>query len=103
VVVAEQGAEGLERLKRERFDVVVSDLEMPVMDGWKFAAAVRRLEGRDHMPLLALTTLASTADQQRALDCGFDAFQVKLDRAEFLKTVDRLLQQATLAQSEGAR
>jgi two-component system chemotaxis sensor kinase CheA len=100
-VTAQQGAEGLEALQRQRFDLVISDLEMPVLDGWSLAAAVRRIPGCEHLPLLALTTLSSDEDRQRAIACGFDAFQVKLERDTFLACVARLLQGAQRAPREG--
>lgn len=103
VVLAEQGAEALDRLKEGPFDLVISDLEMPVMDGWTFAAAVRRLQGGDRIPMLALTTRTSAADREKAMGCGFNAYQVKLDRSEFLETVERLLRNVEQPQLGGSR
>jgi two-component system chemotaxis sensor kinase CheA len=94
VRVAENGAEALDALRQDTFDLVISDLEMPVMDGWTLAATLRRTAGMDRVPLLALTTLASEADRAKALACGFDAFEVKLDRGSFLATVERILASA---------
>ena len=91
VVTAADGAEGLARLDEGAFDLVVSDIEMPVLDGWGFARAVRHRPGGDRVPLLALTTLSSDADKERALACGFDRHEVKLDRERFLATVAELL------------
>jgi len=91
VVIAVHGAEGLERLRDGPFDLVVSDIEMPVMDGWAFARAVRGEPAFARLPLLALTTLNSPADRDRALACGFDGYEVKLDRERFLAAVAALL------------
>jgi two-component system chemotaxis sensor kinase CheA len=91
VVTAENGARGLEVLGGSPFDLVVSDIEMPVMDGWAFARAVRQRPGRADVPLLALTTLDSDADRARALACGYDRHEVKLDRERFLAAVTELL------------
>ena len=88
VRVTENGAEALDALRQDTFDLVISDLEMPVMDGWTLAATLRRTAGMDRVPLLALTTLASEADRAKALACGFDAFEVKLDRGSFLAAVE---------------
>ncbi len=91
VKTAVNGRRGLEVLEQEKFDLVVSDIEMPEMDGWSFARELRRRpEGRG-LPLLALTTLSSPADQARALECGFNSYEVKLDRERFLGAVQRLL------------
>ncbi len=92
VVTADNGALGLERLNEGRFDLVVSDIEMPVMDGWTFARAVRERPDGRRLPLLALTTLSGDADRARALACGFDRHEAKLDRERFLAAVAELLE-----------
>jgi two-component system chemotaxis sensor kinase CheA len=91
VTIAVHGAEGLERLREGSFDLVVSDIEMPVMDGWAFARAVRDEAAFARLPLLALTTLNSPADRDKALACGFNGYEVKLDRERFLAAVAALL------------
>jgi two-component system chemotaxis sensor kinase CheA len=95
VETAVDGADGLKRLDAAEFDLVVSDIEMPVLDGWGFARAVRR-RGSD-VPLLALTTLSTDADRDKALACGFDRYEVKLDRERFLAAVAELLPERTPA------
>jgi two-component system, chemotaxis family, sensor kinase CheA len=92
VVTAVNGAAGLETLEQEPFDLVVSDIEMPVMDGWTFARSVRQRPELRDLPMLALSTLSSTADQVRAIECGFNSYEVKLDRDQLLLTIKRLLQ-----------
>jgi two-component system chemotaxis sensor kinase CheA len=91
VVTATNGAEGLERLEAGAFDLVVSDIEMPVMNGYEFARAVRRRRDGAALPLLALTTLSSDADRERTQESGFDGHEVKIDRAPFLAAVSALL------------
>jgi two-component system chemotaxis sensor kinase CheA len=90
VVTAVNGADGLQRLDAEAFDLVVSDVEMPVMDGVAFARALRQRPG-GAVPLLALTTLDSDADRERILAAGFDRHEVKLDRERFIAAVAALL------------
>ena len=60
------GRTGSASWTRATFDLVVSDMEMPVMDGFEFARAVRRRPGGAALPLMALTTLDSQADRERA-------------------------------------
>jgi two-component system chemotaxis sensor kinase CheA len=91
VVTAVHGAEGLERLQEQPFDLVVSDIEMPVMDGWTLARTMRSLPEGRNMPLLALTTLSSEAHRDKARECGFDRYEVKLERDRFLESVAALL------------
>jgi len=94
VVLAENGREGLDRLADESFDLVVSDIEMPVMDGLAFARRIREEPRFTLLPLLAVTTLSGQEDRNRALACGFDAYEIKLDRRSFLASVGELLQKA---------
>ena len=91
VETAVNGVDGLRKLDADKFDLVVSDCEMPVMDGFEFARAVRRRPYGAGLPLMALTTLDSPADRERALACGFDRHEAKLDRERFLKAAAALL------------
>jgi two-component system, chemotaxis family, sensor kinase CheA len=91
VTTAANGLEALRILETHSFDLVISDIEMPVMDGWIFAQAVRQNPSWHGVPLLALTTLNSPASREKAQQCGFDGYQVKLDRSEFLAAVSEML------------
>lgn len=98
VVMTSNGEEALAVLANDQdFDLIVSDIEMPVMDGWAFARAVRRDERLAHIPLVALTTLSSKQDRNKALECGFDQHEVKVDRERFLATI------AMMTQRRGSR
>jgi two-component system, chemotaxis family, sensor kinase CheA len=92
VATAANGAEALQQLEDNKFDLVVSDIEMPVMDGWTLAESIRRNPIYDGLPLLALTTLNSPESRDRARHCGFEGYQVKLDRTELLTAVAEMLQ-----------
>ena len=91
VITAENGQAGLERINASRFDLIVSDLEMPVMNGWEFLEYVRKGRHQSDIPAMALTALDSPEDRKRALACGFDRYEVKLDRERFLTSVAELL------------
>ena len=75
VVVAGNGREAVERVTRERFDLVLMDCQMPVMNGFEATEAIRRLEDRSRAetPIVALTASALPEERQRCLDCGMDA------------------------------
>ncbi len=77
VLTAIDGKHGLEMLAQHAIDLVVSDIEMPVMDGWQFCKAARDRGYR--MPFVALTSLAKIENEERAMSCGFDDFEEKLD------------------------
>lgn len=103
IVQAVDGAAALDVLKAGRFDLLVSDLEMPVMDGWTLAGTVRLNKEYADLPLLALTTLSVEQAEESALACGFDAFEVKLDRDSLIATVKRLLLRRRQAAPAGER
>jgi two-component system chemotaxis sensor kinase CheA len=101
VVIASNGVAGLQALAGQRFDLIVSDIEMPEMDGWRFARAVREDLGLRSVPMLALTTLSSEQDRGRALECGFNELETKLDRESFLARTKSLLKDAPAVASPG--
>jgi two-component system chemotaxis sensor kinase CheA len=93
VVMASNGQEALAYLEQDRdFDLIVSDIEMPLMDGWALARAIRANPRLAKLPLVALTTLSSEQDRAKALECGFDQHEVKVDRERFLAMVARMTQ-----------
>jgi two-component system, cell cycle response regulator DivK len=83
VVVAADGAQGVEAARRERPDLVLMDLSLPVLDGWE---ATRRLKGAAEtraIPVVALSAHAMAGDRERALEAGCDDYDTKpvdLDR-----------------------
>jgi two-component system chemotaxis sensor kinase CheA len=90
VSTAVHGEDGLSKLEAgSEFDLIVSDIEMPVMDGWDFAREAR-LRGVS-TPMLALTSLSGTHYEAKAKDCGFDGFEVKLDHDRLVRKVAQLL------------
>ena len=94
ISTAENGSQALAMLQKQPFDLVVSDIEMPVMDGHGLAKAVRADPKLAAMPMVALTTLNTPESRATAAQSGFDAYEVKLDRQSLLSTVSRLLAQA---------
>ena len=90
VETAVNGEEGLARIEAGRpFDLIVSDIEMPVMDGWEFARQTRRRGIKT--PMLALTSLSGVAYEIKARDCGYDSYEVKLDHDRLVRKVGNLL------------
>ena len=93
VVLAGNGREGVEAFQRARFDVVLMDIQMPVMDGFEALAAIRALErssGR-RTPVIALTAHAMKEDRDRCLAAGMDDYVSKPIEAtrllEIIRTV----------------
>ena len=90
VVLAGNGREGVEAFQRERFDVVLMDVQMPVMDGFEALAAIRALErssGR-RTPVIALTAHALKEDRDRCLAAGMDDYLSKpIDATRLLEII----------------
>jgi two-component system chemotaxis sensor kinase CheA len=77
VTVAVDGADGLAKLRAAPFDLVMSDVEMPRLDGFQLAASVRAgVVGRD-VPVVLVTSLASDEHRRRGLEAGASAYIVK--------------------------
>jgi len=91
VTTAENGQMALDRMNEAEFDLIVSDLDMPVMDGWEFVKKIRQDTDQQKIPAIALTALDSESDRDRAMACGFDRYEVKLDRERFLTSVAELI------------
>ena len=95
IETAVDGKDALDKIaKSPPFDLIVSDIEMPVMDGWEFACEARRRGITT--PLLALTSLSGDSYELKAKDCGFDAYEVKLDHDRLVRKVNHLLGLPTL-------
>jgi two-component system chemotaxis response regulator CheY len=78
-VEAADGAEGLRRFHEGRFDLVFTDIQMPVLDGLKLIHHLRTGAGAAgaRVPIVVVSTLASAADRERALALGASAYLVK--------------------------
>lgn len=89
VIVAEDGRKALDLISThiERLSLVVTDLEMPHMDGFTLTRTIRELPRYAHLPVIALSTLADDADLAKGEKAGVDAYQIKLDRDALLKSI----------------
>jgi signal transduction histidine kinase/CheY-like chemotaxis protein len=70
VVLARNGQEALESLQQSVFDLIIMDIQMPVMDGLTTIGQLRQQDQFQHLPIIALTALAMPGDQQRCLQAG---------------------------------
>ena len=100
VVTAEDGEKGCAMARSERPDIILMDLEMPVVDGWE---ATRRLKAdpqtRD-IPIIALSAHALAGEREKALAAGCDEFDTKpIEFERLLATLRRVLAARRGAQS----
>jgi two-component system chemotaxis sensor kinase CheA len=93
VRVAADGAEAWGALQSERCDLVVSDIEMPRMDGLELTARIRADQRHRELPIVLVTSRDSREDRERSTRAGADAYIVKgrFDEDRLLETVRRLI------------
>jgi CheY-like chemotaxis protein len=92
VVLAGDGAEGLDTARTERPDLVVMDLSLPVLDGWEAIRQLRADPAIAAIPVLALTAHAMAGDRGQALAAGADDYDTKpVDFARLMGKIDALL------------
>lgn len=92
--MAEDGEAGLEQLSRmPKCDLVITDLEMPRLDGISLSKAIRNSKTHRHIPILVVTSIGDDEEKRRALSAGADAYIVKakFERNHFLSIVQGLL------------
>ena len=91
-VEAADGAEALKKFAQQRFDIVLTDINMPVLDGLKLTAHLRADPQNAALPIVIITTEAAEEDRARALKLGANAYLIKPVKAqEVLETVQQLL------------
>ncbi|MFM6989001.1 MAG: response regulator [Arenimonas sp.] len=77
VDIAENGAVALEKLRQFRYDLVLMDMQMPVMDGLTATREIRRIPALKTLPVVAMTANAMSSDRDACLDAGMDDYMAK--------------------------
>ena len=77
VTEADDGVDGLRKLASARYDIILTDINMPIMDGLKLVKRVRSDPMHKETPIIIITTEGSTEDRQRALQLGANAYITK--------------------------
>ncbi|TVR88371.1 MAG: PAS domain S-box protein [Trueperaceae bacterium] len=96
------GREAVERARHSRFDVVLMDVQMPVMDGFEATRAIRSLPGYAGVPIIAMSANVFDEDRRACLDAGMSDFVAKpIDRQALAATLARWLEQREWAASVG--
>jgi two-component system, chemotaxis family, sensor kinase CheA len=94
VITAHDGesAWGLLQKKSTQVNIVVTDVEMPRMNGLELTQKIRRSKEYSDLPIIAVTTLAEEEDVRRGKDAGVNEYLVKLDKAALLESIKNILQ-----------
>ncbi|MGD9343298.1 MAG: response regulator [Desulfuromonadales bacterium] len=90
---ANDGVDGLKKLSAEKFDLIVTDINMPIMDGLKLVSMVRNDPNYKETPIIIITTEGATEDRERALALGANEYITKpIQTMQILETVKKLMQ-----------
>ena len=91
VLIARDGAQGVEMAGTEQPDVILMDLGLPVVDGWEATRRIKAAPGTRHIPVIALTADAMTGEKEKAIAAGCDDFDTKpVELARLLEKIRAL-------------
>ena len=93
VLTAVDGSDGAARLSGDPVDLVLSDVEMPGMDGFTLTRTIRQTRGWENVPVVIMTSRGDEADKRAGLDAGANAYLLKseFDQTQLVDTVRRLV------------
>ena len=92
VILAENGKEAIDAYRKQRFQAVLMDVQLPIIDGYKATGVIRQIESQTsmHTPIIAMTAYALKGDREKCLESGMDDYLSKpIDADEFYATVEK--------------
>ncbi|MFQ5669765.1 MAG: response regulator [Acidobacteriota bacterium] len=97
IIEAVDGADALRKLAFEPVDIVITDINMPIMDGLKLVSVVRSNPGTETLPIIIVTTEGAEEDRRRGMALGADAYVAKpIEGDELIRTVTDVLRKRGL-------
>ncbi len=92
VIYAMNGLDGIELVEHEAPDMVLLDIQLPEMNGYEVAQKLREIEGRENIPIIAVTSYAMPGDKEKALEAGCTGYIEKpINPETFIDEVNRFL------------
>jgi len=92
VLIAEDGAKGIEMARDHKPDLILMDMSLPITDGWEATRILKADDRTRAIPVIALTAHAMRGDRQKALDAGCDDYDTKpVDLKRLLSKIAALL------------
>ncbi len=93
VIEAVDGVDALKKLSTEKIDIILTDINMPVMDGLKLVSLVRQNPNFKHIPIIIITTEGAEEDRERGLALGANAYISKpIQSSHLIRTIGDILQ-----------
>lgn len=103
VDVAINGQEAIHALVREEFDLVLMDIQMPIMDGYEATRCIREILQKPELPVIAMTANAMQGDKERCLEAGMDDFLTKpINQQQLITTIGHWVSQTEVRQKPAA-
>ena len=100
IVVVENGQEALDAVKQQHYDLILMDMQMPVMNGFEATRKIRELKEYKDIPIVALTAFAMKGDREKCLDAGATDYIPKpIDSQEFIQKVKYYTENKLVAKS----
>ena len=92
VILAVDGQDGIDTARRERPDLILMDMDLPVLSGWEATQALKASAETAGIPVIALTAHALSTDRERALAAGCDEYETKpIELGRLLDKIETLL------------
>ncbi len=92
VLIAVDGAQGVEMAQRQKPNLILMDMSLPVMDGWQATRLIKADSSIRHIPVIALTAHAIAGDREKCLAAGCDEYETKpIKFPELLAKIDHFL------------
>ena len=92
IVEANDGIDALKKLSTQKFDIILTDINMPIMDGLKLVSMVRNDPVHKAIPIIIITTEGADEDRQRGLALGANAYIAKpIQSSHLIKTINDLV------------
>lgn len=88
ILIATDGEQGVNLARKERPDLILMDMSLPVLDGWEATKRIKSEADLKQIPIIALTAHAMSSDEQRAREAGCDDFDTK--PVEFTRLVGKI-------------
>ena len=100
VIFAVDGKQGVDAARREKPDIILMDMSLPVMDGWEATRCVKSDDATCGVPVIGLTAHAMSGDRERCLAAGMDGYIAKpVHKTELLEAISRFTGDGTGGQS----
>ena len=97
VVLATDGQQGVDMARTETVDIILLDMNLPIMDGWTAASLLKAEPGTRQIPIIALTAHAMSGDRDKAIAAGCDDYHAKpVDFSRLLEQIDALVSPVAL-------